>query len=74
LELSSLEIDAILLSIKVSIWSFVFSLLPAVYIAYVLSRKKFWGLQALNAMDLKLGQICFAFLKTVSVATSDIIL
>ena len=50
LELSSQEIDAILLSIKVSIWSVVFSLLPAVYIAYVLSRKKFWGRQALNVI------------------------
>tara|TARA_B100001057_G_scaffold151467_1_gene151421 strand:- start:344 stop:1036 length:693 start_codon:yes stop_codon:yes gene_type:complete len=48
LELSSQEIDAIFLSIKVSIWSVVFSLLPAVYIAYVLSRKIFWGRQALN--------------------------
>ncbi|MAK79695.1 MAG: molybdenum ABC transporter ATP-binding protein, partial [Marinovum sp.] len=29
--------------------------------------------RSLNAMNLKLGQTCFAFLKTVSVATSDII-
>ena len=29
--------------------------------------------RSLNAMDLKLGQTCFAFLKTVSIATSDII-
>ena len=50
MELSSQEIDAILLSIKVSIWSVVLSLLPAVYIAYVLSRKKFWGRQALNVI------------------------
>jgi len=50
LELSPQEIDAIFLSIKVSIWSVVFSLLPAVYIAYVLSRKNFWGRQALNVL------------------------
>ena len=29
--------------------------------------------RSLNAMDLKLGKTCFAFLKSVSVATSDII-
>ena len=50
LELSPQEIDAIFLSIKVSIWSVVLSLLPAVYIAYVLSRKNFWGRQALNVI------------------------
>ena len=50
LELSSQEIDAVLLSLKVSIWSVIFSLLPAIYIAYVLSRKKFWGRQALNVI------------------------
>ena len=50
MELSPQEIDAIFLSIKVSIWSVVFSLLPAVYIAYVLSRKNFWGRQALNVL------------------------
>ena len=50
MELSPQEIDAIFLSIKVSIWSVVFSLLPAVYIAYILSRKNFWGRQALNVL------------------------
>ena len=29
--------------------------------------------RSLNVMDLKLGKTCFAFLKSVSVATSDII-
>ena len=50
MELSPQEIDAIFLSIKVSIWSVVLSLLPAVYIAYVLSRKNFWGRQARNVI------------------------
>lgn len=42
--------QAVGLSLKVSLWATVLSLPVALYVAYVLARKEFWGKQLLNGI------------------------
>ncbi len=50
LELSPLELEALVLSLRVALWSVLISLPVGLLVAWVLARREFFGKSALNAI------------------------
>lgn len=70
------ELDAIFLSLKVALLAVVLSLPFAIFIAWLLSRKQFWGKNLLNGivhLPLVLPPVVIGYLLLVSMAKKGVI-